>query len=449
MTSTEHCQIDHGRLDKAHYFHTLLQEAQRVDIISTAQAQQMQTDCMSLLATLANEYTRGRSSSIRNDTAERLMLSAMYTLGVVLICMPSPDAAANALIAQPVSGLYTLGKTAIERKISQAARTYSQLKARALQLKNILYNDTLFEGIPLFFEKYDSAYSAHDTPASIDYPLSRRLERQSGIQYISEYLQCLTHETAFCSHFCDIDALLSGYHAGFEDLLINIFDIVLACALGCTLLGKPAPYIQMTPNDQEALARLLSPMSARQIKQALIKAATALCTDLDIRSVSLQLYIRSAVVRLCGRLNIAIHTQRIDTIFVCAKPASMHHTHFQDCPKMSDPHFRALTNELHLCATARDKAGIIAQDIHSFTDLTDVLGASCIWTNEFAAIFNTLSDSILALLSYTVPKHGDTAHYTEAELAWHQAYRSFECTMDARRKRRVLTIAQSLQPTGI
>jgi len=59
------------------------------------------------------------------------------------------------------------------------------------------YNTTIDESSPIFLKKYNILFEAHNTMASIDYPLAVDDMSLQGVFYIRQYLERLHIESQF------------------------------------------------------------------------------------------------------------------------------------------------------------------------------------------------------------------------------------------------------------
>ena len=90
---------------------------------------------------------------------------------------------------------------------------------------------------------------------------------------------------------------------------------------------------------------------------------------------------------------------------------------FEDGQSMEDEAFRIFTDELKECRFASDKVKMIHAKIHSFSDLLDVLGAGCLFDEEFEAVFASLAENEHALLLQEAAA-ADEDGLTEYEKEW-------------------------------
>lgn len=86
-------QIDAAALAADNYFLSLLAAGAKQGILTDADLARLQSESFALLAAQTATYTGGESSSARTETAQALLDSVFYTLGIALKDFPTPDAA--------------------------------------------------------------------------------------------------------------------------------------------------------------------------------------------------------------------------------------------------------------------------------------------------------------------------------------------------------------------
>ncbi len=438
--------IKRENLNQAYYFQSVLQEARRLNLLTQPELEKIQLQSMQLLARQAERYTFGDSSSVKEETAQNILYSIFYTIGVYLKSFPDTDMTIEALKQKPVAELYRQGRKLVETQTEHARKIYNQVKNNTIATGNHAYNDTIENAIPAFFSVYDANYAAHDTPASIDYPVSNDKMELSGIEYICNYLQKLHMENQFCKNFTphDIHCLLHSYDTHYQDLLINIFKIVLTNAIGCILAGKNVLRLNIEPFDREYLQQKLAPMADDRLYTILIDASKQLCQGFDITDGLLQAHITAAVPELVPGLKNALANNCLESVFVSLdgdQPQSA--IKFADGRKAEDELFRNIADEIRRCRYVSDKIAIIRREIHSIADLVDILGGYCLFDDEYSQVFQSLGDMELALLLKKLP--ADTAdtdlHYSENEKEWHHRLSSYLKNMEPVRRKRLIGLS--------
>ena len=422
--------IKKEKVNTTYYFQSILQEAYRLKLLTDSEFENIQLQSIQLLAKQTERYTGGESSSVKVEAAQSIMQSIFYCIGIYLKSFSDTDMSIVALKQKPLLELFQHGNKLIEIQLDNAKQLLYALQNDSIVTDNCAYNDTLQNGIPIFFSAYDIDFAAHDTPASIDYPLSNDKMDLVGIEYIYNYLQKLFLENQFCKNFTayNIHCLLRGYDDHYQDLLINIFELVLTNIVGSVLARKNTVQLNIEPLDIQFLQEILMNLSKNNLDTMLQDASTHLCKELNISDRLLKKHITATIMDLSARLKNALENNGLESIFVSLKE---NHTQpvfqFEDGEKMDDESFRTIADEIRECRYVSDKIAIIQREIHSITDLIDIFEGYCIFDTEFVEILQSLGDMELALLLKRLPTYmiDSNFHITENEKEWHNRLNCF------------------------
>jgi hypothetical protein len=329
-----------GPLDAAGFFQFLVKEAGRLSLISSDELEALQYQLVGLLAVQFSRWAGGFSSSVPVETGQQIQQSVFYTVGYYLKSLPDVEHALESLKGKPLEELFLSGKKLIETNLAEADKRLRSMQKDRFSTDVIAYRDTLDRGLPMFFTAYDADYGAHETPASIDYPLGNDRMNLSGIEYISEYLRKLTLENEFCAYFpnTEIHCLLRGYDRQYKELLFNIYDLVLANAIGCLLIeimedkksgnacGNASEIgtgneigLRISDYGRQYLLRELSPLTAEETGGLVDEAIPRLCERLRITNPKLVRYLRASAANLKSRLKYALEAGSLEHLFLPAK----------------------------------------------------------------------------------------------------------------------------------
>ena len=302
-------------LDGSRYFLSLLEAASDMGLLSEAQAESIRADCFELLARITRRYTGTDSSSLRIETAQELLESALFTLGVGLKASPTPDDALAALLSGGTAEIFRLGRARIDRLLSRSKALHTSLMANLFQTPNEFYSATIIGGIGGFFKLYRPDYFAHELHITADYPTLCQQPPLLGAEFICRYLQCLSMENAFLSLFGPNAAgrLLLAYDRHYAKLPINLCEPVLCAALGCMLTNEPPLFLRLSPDGAESLSRLFAG-GAREIQGHLEAALAALSAQLKL-PVPLTAYLGTSLPQLAIRAENAAAHGSLETLF--------------------------------------------------------------------------------------------------------------------------------------
>lgn len=440
--------INRESLSEEHFFQSLVQEAHLLKLLSDAQLENIQIQSIKLLAKQTERYNSGDSSSVRVEVAQSILQSVLYSIGIYLKSLPDTDMSLSEIKQTPLEELYKKGRKLIDKKINIAKHLLHLVQHERIEIDNLAYNDTVENGLSGFFSSYDPDFAAHDTPCSIDYPLNIDKMELVGIEYIFEYLQKIYWENKFCKKFSqdNISCVLRGYDENYPDLLVNIFRIVFTNALGRLLLGKSVGGLKIDSIDRKNLQEKFEYLPQDQLYKVLETASIELCKKFDLTNDFFQQYISQTIRDICERLKNALENKQLEPIFVSSKEKLIKPViHFMDGDKAEDELFRKLANEIRECRFVTDKISIIQKDIHSISDLVDILEADCLFDNEFAELFRVLGDNELAMLFNLLPINKVDSNLAESEKEWHVKLDAYLSGIEANRKNNIVELADKIE----
>jgi len=206
-------------LSRPHFFEHLISVIEEGHYLNEMQIQALQMQLMTLLAKQIEKFNRGQSSSIQRQKAEALMASIYYTLGAYFRSLDDIDESIEILAKEKLEEIFDKGQQILCEKVEFCKTLYEKVKETKIATANIAYNDTIGEGIALFFKEEDEAFKAHETAGDIDYPLCIDKMEEIGVLYMTDYLSKLLIENQVCKYFDkegEIDRLIYGYHEGYE-----------------------------------------------------------------------------------------------------------------------------------------------------------------------------------------------------------------------------------------
>lgn len=365
---------------------------------------------MSILSDLIQRYTQGKSSSVTSDTAERIMSSILYAVDANLRRFADPLRAVDYLTTADMRKIYGEGVDLLRQCLDETKRLYTVVKQNKLDVAVEAYHTTIDESLPVFLNQYGILFDAHNTMASIDYPLAVDDIQMEGVFYIREYVERLKMETDFCRLFSqgDLDTLLVHFgqvcRFDYRIELFNIFELVLNNAVFSILSGGDAHKIYISPGQFEALTRRFALASAAQIQTLLHEAADELLSRLNINDTQLSDYMHQCMRHLAQRAVNAARHHRLETVIIkeMKKKQKSYAISLDNGDQMTDSRFRLLVDRITACEKTEEKVDLIQKNVHSLTDYVDVLNAGCLFGNEFHTLFRSLSHIELAILTKRV-----------------------------------------------
>lgn len=262
----------------------------------------------SLLALQTDLYTSYDSTSLSSETAGELLESVSFVIRARLRELGRPllpDDDAEKLFRE---GLQTLDALLLRCK---------NLYARALLLKgetSTVALDSSLNSIGKFFTIYDSRFFAHMLPCEIDYrPCIPVSEEEAGAEYIEKYLRHIICELGFLRRFSFArrHALLHAWQPGYMVMVTDIFDPVLANALGRIILRCDPRPLCLDRADIQNIGRLCD---GKDIFKIISKAAEELVLLFESSNDEAD-YILKASAGIALRMKSASDHSRIFTAF--------------------------------------------------------------------------------------------------------------------------------------
>lgn len=98
--------VERDALDPDNYTATLLSEGKRLGIVSDDDARRFIDGVASLLAETITVQSGGESTSVKQETAEKIVESIVYCVNVSLLCKPTPEIALETLIDDKTENIY-------------------------------------------------------------------------------------------------------------------------------------------------------------------------------------------------------------------------------------------------------------------------------------------------------------------------------------------------------
>ena len=233
-----------------------------------------------LLRLQTERYTRGQSTSLREDTARALLQSLCFSLDQLHRARPD-----LALLAVPPEELLGEAAEAVRRQVSRTRLQYRRACRCAFQDESISLASTLRD-IGTFFRAYDPRFFPAEIPCDIGYQLARPIsEDLLGVAWLRAYLDRMLTE----------DAILRRYHPGavrrvpsaispdHRALLVNLYEPAAAAALGVTLGEGDLFALDVTAEGQARLTERLAALPlAEDRRQLLRRAGETLARRLDL-----------------------------------------------------------------------------------------------------------------------------------------------------------------------
>ncbi|MDP4146434.1 MAG: DUF6179 domain-containing protein [Bacillota bacterium] len=435
-------------LSKEYYFLSLIQALHSNNLLSLSQIEKIQLEILDKLTETIGYFTRDDSSSVRVEVAEQIMLSIHYTIGIFLKSQSTIMESIDLIKTKDIKYLFGEGEKILRAKVEECKSLLERVMENRLQTENIAYIDTVGYGLELFFKEYDLRFASHETPCSIDYPLAMDGFALVGIEYLEDYLNKIYLENKFCSYFeaAEIEALLRGFNKDADHMLINIFQLVLVNCLGKLIIGGEVKSLDITNKDRMVIKSLLESLTQQELESLICIAAEKLCQLLVIGDKALIEYINKIVPYITLEIKRNLITNTLENVFITLSRADKNVLKYEDGKSIDNSKFKWITEEIRTCSSVEDKIRIIREEIHSLKDLEDVLGADCIFNDEFVDIFKTLEDFEIALLIKSIYNNEawNTDYGTESEKKWHEKLKNYLDDLEKTKKEDIIRLSQGI-----
>ena len=308
-------------LDERFYFQSLLNQAFEHHILEGDEIAEIQMQSFALLKERVQRYNGFDSTSISTDKASSIMESNLYTIGVYLKKF-IPDEAIQKIKTMPMTQMYREGRKEIEKKIEVSRVLYQKVLANKIVTQNSTYNDTVIGGIKGFFKIYDPDFEANHIKITADYPLYHNVIGElDGIELMQTYLSCLYYENEFCNLFSQdkIHALLYSYSPDFQDLLINIFQVIVTEAIGIVLAGENVYDLTISNKGLQQVYQKLVKQPKEEVDKIIQNAYEELKKTLLKNKSELQKYIQEDITKVQLEIYNAVTTNTLKQVFFTNK----------------------------------------------------------------------------------------------------------------------------------
>lgn len=421
--------VDHN-FSEDHFFKDVLVACYEKKLLDEAVLKRISYERLDILKTQLKYYTKDESSSVMVEVAENLMEGIDYTLGFYLKTLNTLELIIDKLKNESLYQMLETGRDLIKETVEASKKLLEDIKENKLKVNNYSYDDTIDHGIPLFFEEYEYFFAPHEGAGSIDYQLYMDNMNYKGIEYIRNYLKILSLENEFCSKFniSEINELLKGYDKRSEELLINVFELVLINSLGLVICGRSLSILNISNADRELIKSKLESLSIEKLKEEVLKSSDECCKILSIKNKELIAYIRKSAIKLTDWLYESIKVNRLETVFISlGENKGDEFIEYIDGKKLSNTAFKNLSEEIRECSLIQDKIKLIKNNINSLEDMIDMLNAECLFEGEYVDLFKSLSKIELILLT----KHiSDLSFDREYAKEWYYEFKNYIQSLD-------------------
>lgn len=394
--------IQREDLSEEYFFNDLLSKAYEKKLIEDKVLEKIYYERLQSLQTLLKYYTKDESSSVMVETAESLLKCINYTIGVYLKQFESIEEIIEKLKNEFIDNMWEKGNRMIKVNVEYSRSLLKRIQKHKLNVGNYSYDDTIDDGLSIFFRQYDDFFGAHESPGDIDYQFAIPLRDYVGVEYIRNYLERLDLENEFCFNFDEdnIKKLLKGYDKNSELLLLNIFEIVLTNCLGLIICNQDIKNLNISHYDREIIKDKLKKLSKEEVRGVLLMCAKECVRILKIKNDDLADYIDQCANKMTYLIYEGVQLDKLQNIFISfAKENEEEMIEYIDKEKMNNEKFRKVVEQIRECSDLEEKIEIINSKVKNLADLNDVLDSECLFDDEYVVYFNSLNNMQIILLS--------------------------------------------------
>jgi hypothetical protein len=266
ILSYKQTRLESSNIKYNDYMRTLLNELDRLGLISEDQLASIKADIMDTLVEVIRWWTHDESTSVMAETANDLMMSILFNIDAYLIGAGSIDKAIDLMLNTPVMQLYYKGLQRLKLYLCETTGLLVRVKRTRLNNPNIYYNETI-DGFISVLKKYDIHFGAHRVTGDIDYPLAVQNNSLRGIHYLRGYLINLYAENSFCREY-DNDEVIKLYTIfcdrhkyPYTEPRVNIYSLVFVNALFNDYLRKDPGCLIITEDECDIIETLMHSIS--------------------------------------------------------------------------------------------------------------------------------------------------------------------------------------------
>ena len=311
--------IKKDKLDEKNYFNSLIREAIENKVIAENEIASLQIQIIQLLDERVYKYNGINSSSIRKEVVEDINNSNYFTISLQLKTYRNPDEALKELLSKGIRKIYYDGRKRIDRILDIIRVMYIKVNQSKLKISNDIYNDTINGGLQGFLKIYDPDFKAQDMKITADYPLYNNLiGKLEGVEFINEYVNSIYLENKFCNNFKKekIEKLLYGYSHNYNELIINIFEIVFLEVIACKLVKKDIYELTISKSELNMIYLIFKDKRKKEIKNILYKTYKEICKEIIKDDKELQEYIEKNMDEIVDMIENGVNQKKLNKVFI-------------------------------------------------------------------------------------------------------------------------------------
>lgn len=280
-------------------------------------------ELLPVVAELTAQYTSKESTSVPYAIAEQLMGAVIYCIEEFEQCKDFKAAATVVNLSEPTISAktaYEYGRQLVMDKVCMAQELYHAILPEFHDYGNRAYHETIIEGMPQFFLKYDFRFCPQDHLLTLDYPILMHFPQDmNGIDLINAYLQAVSLEQEFLKKIPEdyINFLTSSCPFEFAEAFVNIPAIVVKNMLGCKFAER---RICMCSYTKQEIMKLKATIAREQktgmLEQFILQEFSQILLqfpDVDAETAD---YLKLFIPDFCVELENALGNECLDKILI-------------------------------------------------------------------------------------------------------------------------------------
>lgn len=391
-----------SNLSKYQYTISLINECVRCEILSKSFLYKVQIKIGEILKDIILRYTRGESSSVTVEKAEKLIIGIWYTIDAYMNTLGNINLAINILKDEEISYIYEKGKTILKEDFTHTKNLYEKTLKNQIYTDLRAYKDTL-PGISDFFKYYDLEFEPDESAADIDYPLAFDDWDVAGLYYIKNYLWNLYLENEICNKFNndDIHKILKSYgdtyKIDYKDLLINIFEMTINNKVFSILCNNNS--LKISKMDFVKLNNRLKKLNENEVKTLVSLSINKIIKDYNLGEYE-KVYLKKYEDNLIDITMDALKRDNLINLLVITDEIKNNESQLiiDEETRLDDETFRVIIEKILESDNIYEKISIINKKINSIKDYVDMLKSNCIFEDEYLFLFMSLSNLELSIL---------------------------------------------------
>jgi hypothetical protein len=352
---------------------------------------------LQVVAERVRKYTSNESTSVTYRIARQLMSSIIYCMKEVVgdeVAAAKDEEGKQVIFDKNMSAMeaFQIGLNRKKQKIEKTKQLYETIMKSFCSYHNDCYQDTIIDGMKVFFERYDVEFDATNHLLTLDYPLMWEVKHLQGIDLIYEYLYRSALEQSFLKRFEEeaIAVLLLSYQQDYSELIINVAKIVLRNVAGCLLAGKSIQDISIGAEDRDEIIRLYRSKTLEEIELIIDQAIDRLIQEEYEGDILLTDYLKHVVNELAYELKHGMDHHCLEQILIEVKDFEIVQTKvFEEGSSMEDEALRQLIEDMKN-QSMEDRIELLKNKVRSLADLKEIL-LECFYQEECESVFELLS----------------------------------------------------------